>query len=185
MKILDIGASNGWWYHQVKNKYQNAEFVLIDANPHNEIHLQKLGLSYYITCLSDSVKPVTFYVNINDLTSTGASYYLENTEFFAKENRIEIHMETTTLDLLFPNETFDLIKMDTQGSEIDIINGGLNLVKRAKELIIEVPNEGIVYNIGAPSRDEYFTAIQNLGFVNYEVLEDINGKQQDIKFTKG
>lgn len=185
MRILDIGASNGWWYLKAKDIYKNADFVLIDANPHNEIYLKQLGIPYYISCLSNSVKYVTFYLNVDDLTSTGASYYIENSDFFTRENRVELQMETTTLDLLFPNETFDLIKMDTQGSELDIINGGLGLVGRAKELIIEVPHNDIIYNIGAPSRDEYFTLLQSLGFVNYEVLEDINGKQQDIRFIKG
>lgn len=183
MKILDIGANDGWWYKQFQQKYPNAEFTLIEANPYLEFKLQALGVRYFMECLSDSVKTVEFYLN-DDITTTGASYYRENTEHFA-DNKIQVlRLETTTLDTLFPDETFDLIKMDVQGAEVDIIKGGTGLISRANSLLLEVPYQDIEYNIGAPNRSEYFNIMEELGFMKHEVVDDIRGLQQDILFTR-
>lgn len=184
MKILDIGANDGWWYKQTKNEYPEAEFVLIEANPNNEHTLKSLGVPYYIVCLSDSVKNVDFFITTDSPTTTGASYYLENTEHFNENNIKVLKLTTNTLDLLFPDDTFDIIKLDVQGSEVDILNGGPNLIRRATKVILEVPVDGIEYNIGAPNRKAYFDTMQKLGFDSYEILSNINNLQEDIRFTK-
>jgi FkbM family methyltransferase len=184
MKILDIGANNGWWYHNAKNTYPNAEFVLIEANPNNEDALKSLGVEYYLECLSDSIKQVDFYITKTDITTTGASYYRENTEHFADDKIQILKLTTTTLDKLFPKTTFDLIKMDVQGAEVDIINGGKKLISRATSVLLEVPVENVEYNKGAPSRNMYFDTMNELGFKQHQILEDIRGLQQDILFTK-
>lgn len=184
MNILDIGANDGWWYNQTKPAYPDARFTLIEANINNEPALKSLNVPYHIVCLSDCIKEVNFYITKNAPTSTGASYYLENTEHFSESNLVTVKMITTTLDTLFPNEVFDIIKIDVQGSEVDVINGGKNLISKAKHVILEVPLDGVEYNIGAPSRDVYFNTMHKLGFGTYEILENINNLQQDIKFSK-
>ena len=40
--------------------------------------------------------------------------------------------------------TFDLIKLDTQGSEIDILNGGSHMIKNTTAIIVEVSH--VEYN---------------------------------------
>ena len=166
MKILDIGANDGWWYNQARQKYTDAEFTLIEANPNLEPKLKALGVRYFMLCLSDSKKIVEFYLN-DDVTTTGASYYREN-----------------TVDELFADETFEFIKMDVQGAEVDIIRGGKGLISRANALLLEVPYQDVEYNIGAPARSEYFDIMAELGFTTHEVLDDIRGLQQDILFTR-
>lgn len=184
MNILDIGANDGWWYKQTQLQYPNAKFVLIEANPNNEPALKLLNVPYYIVCLSDTVKQVEFYITTDSPTTTGASYYLENTEHFNESNIQILNLITNTLDSMFPTETFDIIKLDVQGSEVDIINGGLNLIQRATEIILEVPMFNVEYNIGAPSRQMYFDVMKKAGFETYEILSNINNLQEDIRFTR-
>jgi FkbM family methyltransferase len=164
--------------------YPQAEFVLIEANPYNELALQQLGVKYHIACLSDEVKQVDFFETVDDLTSTGASYFLENTSNFNEDNTRAMELTTTTLDILFPSETFDLIKMDVQGAEVDIIKGGKVLISKASKVLLEVPMEGIEYNLGAPKRADYFKAMAEVGFTSYTVVENINNLQEDILFIK-
>jgi FkbM family methyltransferase len=184
MKILDIGANDGWWYLENKSTYPNAKFTLVEANPYNEEALAKLNVEYYISCLSDEVKTVEFYTTVESLTSTGASYYKENTDFFSTGKIKTLKLKTTTLDLLFSNEVFDIIKMDVQGAEVDIIKGGPKLISKASKILLEVPVQGIEYNIGAPGREVYFKVMQDLGFNNYEIVANINNLQEDILFTR-
>lgn len=184
MKILDIGANDGWWYNNTRSKFPEAEFVLIEANPYNEPALKALGVTYHIACLSDCVKEITFYTTETSPTSTGASYYRENTSHFSDDNLKPLQLTTTTLEDLFKDEVFDLIKMDVQGAEVDIIKGGKEVVGRAQQVLLEVPLEGVEYNIGAPTRQDYFDIMQELGFVNHTVVETLGPYQQDILFTK-
>lgn len=184
MRILDIGANDGWWYRHTVNTYPQAEFVLIEANPYNEPALQRLGVKYHIACLSDQIKQVDFFITVDNPTSTGASYYLENTDNFNQDNTRAMELTTTTLDTLFPSEVFDFIKMDVQGAEVDIINGGKQLISKASRVLLEVPIDGVEYNLGAPTRAAYFEAMASIGFTNYEVVENINNLQEDILFTK-
>ena len=184
MKILDIGANDGWWYKNTQHNFPGAEFTLIEANPYNEPALKVLGVNYCIACLSDCIKEVTFYTNNDSLTSTGASYYRENTEHFSEEKVKPIQLTTTTLDILFPQETFNFIKMDVQGAEVDIINGGKSLISRADNVLLEVPMDGVEYNIGAPARQTYFQVMAELGFTSHTVVDVIRDLQEDILFTK-
>jgi FkbM family methyltransferase len=184
MRILDVGANDGWWYKNTLNTYPQAEFILVEANPYNEPALQQLGVEYHIACLSDEVKQVDFFITADNPTSTGASYYLENTDNFHQDNTRSIELTTTTLDILFPSETFDYIKMDVQGAEVDIIKGGKVLLSKASQVLLEVPIEGIEYNLGAPTRADYFKVMAEVGFTNYVVVENINNLQEDILFTK-
>ena len=69
------------------------------------------------------IKEVNFYTRTYEERCTGNSIYREKTSFF-DDSQITIESkQTTTLDILLNGRQFDLIKIDVQGSEIDIING--------------------------------------------------------------
>ena len=72
-------------------------------------------------------------------------------------------------DINFKERNFDLIKIDTQGSEIDIIEGGLKLVSKAEFLLLEIPFFG-VYNQGVPSFQVHIEKIDNFGFIPYDIV---------------
>lgn len=184
MKILDIGANDGWWYKNTQGQFPGAQYTLVEANPYNEPALKALGVPYYIACLSDCIKQVTFYTSNSAPTSTGASYYRENTEYFSEDNLKPLQLTTTTLDILFPFETFNYIKMDVQGAEVDIINGGRTLIDRADKVLLEVPMEGVEYNLGAPDRETYFKVMAELGFTKHVIVEIVGNLQEDILFTR-
>lgn len=166
--ILDVGANVGKFYQDIKNIFPDAYYYLIEANPECSAFLQVLGIDYHIGVLSDSIKPVTFYTNVQDKLSTGASVYRENTHHFSDENVIETRYEATTLDTLLPNQTFDLIKLDVQGSELDIIKGGPIMISNCKLLLLEL--SCLPYNQNAPLEDEVINYLRTIGFVEIEEL---------------
>lgn len=118
-----------------------------------EIVSKQYNIPFHIEVLSDEIKEVTFHLDGKGAESTGPgnSYYLEDTHHYVNtpsEKRI-----TNTLDNIYDDSyTFDLIKMDTQGSELDIIKGGKNLIQRTKGIILEENN--FTYNTGAPLHTE-------------------------------
>ena len=80
----------------------------------------------------------------------------------------------------------DFFKIDVQGSEIDIINGGLDIIKEAKGILMEVSL--MEYNQNAPTKDFVYEYMDNLGFKPVELIGNINHPltyeliQQDILF---
>jgi hypothetical protein len=82
------------------------------------------------------------------------------------------------------NTTFDLVKLDTQGSELDILKGGKNLISRAKVVILEVSL--IEYNEGAPTVEETIDYMNEIGFEERMSLgEHYDGEtivQKDLVF---
>ena len=83
--------------------------------------------------------------------------------------------------------TFDLVKLDTQGSEIDILNGGSHMIKNTTAIIVEVSH--VEYNENAPLVDEVKEYMESIGFVyNMEIGQtysnEFNGLiQRDLVFV--
>jgi FkbM family methyltransferase len=184
MKILDIGANDGFWYLQNKDKFPMCNFTLVEANIENENKLKQLNVEYYIECLSDIEKEVDFYITKDSPTTTGASYYRENTVFFSDDNIKIVKIKTKRLDDLFPNRIFNIIKIDVQGSELDIIKGGQRIFSNARKVIMEVPVDGVEYNFGAPKRKDYFDIMQSMGFTSYKIIQSLAGVHEDYEFEK-
>jgi FkbM family methyltransferase len=186
-RILDIGANVGQFYILCKNAYPYSFVFSIEAAPECEYYLSQLTKDYYICLLGKENKIVDFYVNKNDTTSTGNSIYKELTSFFSDDNLIIQKRECVMLDNLFEeNSEFDLIKIDTQGSELDIMMGGKNLINKAKGIILEVSITP--YNEGAPLHDEVIKYMDEIGFYPVEILEEhyLHGSllQKDYLFIK-
>ena len=98
-------------------------------------------------------------------------------------------MDGIPLDDLFEDDSvFDLIKIDTQGSELDIIIGGKNLCSHAQGILLEVSLEP--YNDSAPLKDEVDIFMKDFGFAPRLILgqshHPIHGHviQHDILYMK-
>jgi len=184
--ILDIGANVGQFYNEIKNIFPNSYYYLIEGSESCEVVLETLNVDYSICLLSDSEKEVDFYIRKNEPRCTGNSIYRENTSFYDDDQIIIEKKQTKTLSNLLNNQKFDLIKIDVQGSEIDIINGGLDIIKEAKGILMEVSL--MEYNQNAPTKDFVYEYMDNLGFKPVELIGNINHPltyeliQQDILF---
>jgi FkbM family methyltransferase len=183
--ILDIGANVGQFYTEIRNIFPNANYHLIEGNDNCEPALQTLGVKYTICLLSDTRKEVDFFLRKNELRCTGNSIYRENTSFY-DDDQILVEKKITKIISDVVDDTFDLIKIDVQGSEIDIINGGIEIFKKAKGILMEVSL--VEYNQNSPTKDFVYEYMDNLGFVPVELIGNINHPltyeliQQDILF---
>lgn len=183
-RILDIGANIGQFLTLAKSIYPDSYIFSIEASPECEPYLKELTNNYYIGLLAKDNKEYNFYSRKNTGIGTGNSIYRELTQFYSDENLNIIKQKGIYLDDLFePDSVFDLIKIDTQGSELDIITGGLNLCKKSKAILLEVSI--LKYNEGAPLYDEVIKFMNDIGFEKTLILDESynNGThQQDILF---
>jgi FkbM family methyltransferase len=184
--VLDIGANVGQFYNEIKNIFPNSYYYLIEGSESCEVVLKTLNVDYSICLLSDTEKEVNFYIRKNEPRCTGNSIYRENTSFYDDDQIIIEKKQTKTLSNLLNNQTFDLIKIDVQGSEIDIINGGLDVIKKAKGILMEISL--VEYNQNAPTKEFVYDYMDKLGFTPIEHIGNINHPltyeliQQDILF---
>jgi FkbM family methyltransferase len=185
-RILDIGANVGQFHFQAKNTFPNSYIFSIEASSACEESLKQITENYYIGMLAKDNSEYDFYSRLNDPTSTGNSIYKELTHFYSDNQLDIIKKKGIKLDDLFDKDIeFDLIKIDTQGSELDIISGGRDLCFKAKGILLEVSYTQ--YNENAPLYDEVIQYMENFGFVEVDILdENINDVvyQRDILFIK-
>jgi FkbM family methyltransferase len=183
--ILDIGAHFGEFAAEAKSYFPDSHIVCIEANKDCEPFLQNSGFEYYITLLGDKNNKVVFFKNREDVTSTGNSIYRELTHHYRDENIIKEQLVMDTLDNLFQskNKNYDLIKIDTQGSEIDILRGGQSIVSNAKGILLEVSYTP--YNKNAPLEQEVINYMNTINFTLKEVLAESPWVgQRDLFFVK-
>jgi FkbM family methyltransferase len=168
-RFLDIGANIGNYSKMIKEIWSEVDVFMVEANPHNEQFLKNTGYDYIISLLSDKISVYDFYLNKTDINSTGCSIYREDTLYFSDENLDVIKLTSNTLDNLFEDQQFDLIKIDTQGSEIDILKGGLNLISKSQYIIIEASL--INYNIDAPLINDVLNFMISNNYMMIDVIE--------------
>ena len=163
--IYDIGARQGYWSKYL-SCFIKAKYILFEANEDHCPELKKRGFEYFTCVLSDRVKEVEWFSDLG----TGDSYYKDNTSRY--ENVKGKTKITATLDNLISENSLplpDLIKLDTQGSELDILSGGGVALQNAKFVYMECPL--VVYNIGAPVFSDYIDYMNSRGFLPYNVCE--------------
>lgn len=173
--ILDIGAYQGEWTKMAHQIFPLAKIFMIEATPDNESLLRNVseasGLS--MTLLGDkSKKSVIFYLADPKETSisTGNSIYIEKTQYF--NNRHFIRLPMITLDFLVEKrklKNVDFIKIDTQGSELNILKGGKKTVSKAEFILLETQN--LEYNDKAPFTEDVVIAMKSYGFRLFDILE--------------
>jgi FkbM family methyltransferase len=183
-RILDIGANVGQFHSKAKQMFPDSYIFSIEASTECEPELKQITENYYIGLLAKDNTDYTFYSRKNDPTSTGNSIYKELTHFFSDDQLDIIKKKGIKLDDLFEGDSeFDLIKIDTQGSELDIIEGGINLCKKAKGILLEVSLTQ--YNENAPLYDDVISYMESIGFKKVEILDEAfnhGSHQQDILF---
>ena len=183
-RILDIGANVGQFHKECKATFNDSYIFSIEASAECESSLKQITENYYIGLLAKDNTDYTFYSRKNDPTCTGNSMYKELTQFYSDDQLDIIKKKGIKLDDLFDDESeFDLIKIDTQGSELDIIEGGLTLCNKAKGILLEVSLTQ--YNENAPLYDEVINYMTSHGFIKTEILDEARNHgsyQQDILF---
>lgn len=189
--LLDIGANIGQYASMIKSVFPYMFVLSIEPNPNCEQFLSRVGVRYLICCPSDKKSVKKFYKMKSDNIGTGHSLYRENTYHYSDDNLAVDEIQTDTLDsILEQNDmgqvVFDMMKLDTQGSELDILKGCPNTLQNVKLVVAETDVGN--YNIGCPTQKEIVDFMEQSGFVNLGSVEDhfSNGRmvQQDLLFER-
>jgi FkbM family methyltransferase len=134
---LDIGASVCQTADIVKQIWPKSDILLIEANQEIEYIYKSKDYKYIIKCLGKENEETNFYKTKKFKFARGNSIYREISDAYNDEMVIIEKIKTYKLDDIIDTK-FDFIKLDTQGSELDIINGGIRTISNAKVIIVEI-----------------------------------------------
>jgi FkbM family methyltransferase len=179
-RFLDIGAHTGEFTQNVLRLAPECQVVMVEANPNCEPYLQKLNHGYDILALSNKQGKAELFVEKANMLGTGASLYKENTEWYAdgKFDKVEVELDTLDNKKYFGYEVIDLVKLDVQGAELDILEGGRKTITRSKYVLIETSL--VVYNHGAPMVDAIVPKMKEYGFYIEDILDYLKFNKNQI-----
>lgn len=186
--IYDIGACVLHWTDRAKKLWPDAEYVAFEASPKLEFFYKEENMRYHIGVLSDKTgREVDFFEN--DRFPAGNSYYRENPRYqpIAAEIYSDDHkrrVKAVTLDAVVNLKQFpkpDFIKMDIQGSELDVLKGAEETIKDVEHIVLEL--QRVEYNLGAPLNKDVIDYMDSLG---YDCLGEFSpgGPDGDFHFKK-
>lgn len=157
--VLDIGAAHGHFSRFLKHYWPDARVTAVECNERDRFFLDNTNWNVIYACLGDKECEKTFYINPRDEVGGGSSFHIENTVHFndaEKETKKIVTLDSLNLG------GFDLVKIDTQGSELEIIEGGLETIKNSRFLLIEA--SFLEYNNGGVLIDDLLAKTRELGF---------------------
>ncbi len=165
--IYDIGANDGSYSMNIQKIFPTSNFFLFEANDEHDKALRNTGFNYFIALLYSKNTQVPFY----KLNKTGDSIFKEN--YNGSYDVIDSTlMSTITLDSLIKNKNLpypDMVKIHTQGSELEILQVGTTILHNASVVILELPI--LNYNSNSPKISEILEFMSDNNFVPVKLVE--------------
>ena len=160
--FIDAGAHFGETSVAIRSIYPDVRVVSFEANPNCEATLKLNSSEYFIGLLGkETIEKVPFFINPDDVSSTGCSIYKETGKFFANAQTIDLPMYR--LDEVVPVDAkMNFLKMDVQGAELSILDGATKLLPSIKWVYLEV--SFVVCNEGAPLFKEVSDRLYKEGY---------------------
>lgn len=168
--VWDVGAHNGSWSESARWVLARGSKVFaFEANIAHQNELVRKRIDHKIALLgSQDGEIVEFFASENG--GTGDSVFRESSAHYsdASPQRLEVR----TLSALAQEGNLgcpDFIKLDTQGSELEVLKGYKDQLGGVSWLYLELPISD--YNIGAPTLAEVVGWLKDYDFVPRELLE--------------
>ena len=137
--IIDVGAAKGKWTEKCLEIFPEANYIMVEPLPHNKPLLEALvnkfspGKLTYIQAVASEKEGVINFCVSDDLDGSGV-YGPDQGDNF-------IELDCVGLDSVVSRGNHQgpyIIKLDTHGYEVPILQGALKTMQQADLLIIEV-----------------------------------------------
>jgi len=183
--IIDCGCAVGDWSEVARGIFPDPPIYAFDVISYEgtAVKLPKINNLYFnVSALGakDGEKR-TFFLNKN--VPLQASYFQD----LCVQNAEELEVTARTLNSWFINYPSIpiLLKLDTQGSELEILEGASILLPSTEVIILEVST--ISGNVGGPEFRDVVEYLWAKGFVVYDVIPSgVRGEivaQMDVIFV--
>tara|TARA_B100000795_G_scaffold265429_1_gene247244 strand:- start:1712 stop:2647 length:936 start_codon:yes stop_codon:yes gene_type:complete len=184
--LLDIGAANGvnGRWSIISNKL-NA--ILVEPHKESAKNLKLQGLEVIESVLhSESDKEIKFYNTRKPMCSSFYKPNLNHLKNFLDKDRFEIVSEDTFISKTLDSEILkftqpNFIKIDTEGSELDILKGSKNTLLKVSGLEVECSFHQL--REGQPLFEEIRSYLESLDFVFIDFVSMIRWEKDNFGFS--
>lgn len=173
-RILDVGANVGDWTREYLKLFPDASFLMLDGTDHSRrwqdlLHTGGPGkVEGDVAILGDRDGTVDWYEDPS--VDTGNSVHREQSALFNQTQALlrPIQRLDTLLKRTKRDPHFDLVKLDVQGSELDVLRGAGDVLSNTQVLLLEMPFVG-TFNEGSPSFARYIDWLDAEGFTPFDI----------------
>ena len=163
INMIDIGCHKGKYFDLFSKFYRIKKAVLIEPQikyfNYLKKNTEKKNIKVFNYAVSDKNGYKNFYINHHDLTSSLNTINQKNSFLKIKSKifglktedmiRTKLKVKVQKLDFLIEKlkiRKFDLIKIDTEGHELEVLQGGRKFIKKFKIILIEFRNDDVFKN---------------------------------------
>lgn len=167
--VIDVGVA--WGTPELYEAFPNAYYYLFEALPSFETPvrnaLKRLRGEYHMVALANEVGEQTIYVGQEPIRRAGASIF--HTEKGPTSEAVTVQLRRMD-DLIVtkPLATPALLKVDAQGSDIEVLRGGAKTVAQCDVVVVET---GLHPFRNADNQThKVINHMSSLGFATYDFL---------------
>lgn len=176
--LIDIGANDGAYAEYLARRFGIERVIAIEPLPKHAPTLRARGFEVHALALGDEDREITFYSHARDPVSSALPIStLCMAEFPDTAERTSIQVPQRKLDTVLKGRTLEsalLIKMDAQGVEHAIIDGGNRVFSQASVILTEVSFQPLYEGqslFGEVHRRLELLGFQFAGFINQQASE--------------
>lgn len=178
--FYDIGANIGYYCFLAKEISDFTEIHAFEPAPKNmqvlrKNLLNKQNIFLNQLALFNKEDKIDFYDTI-EIGSGGSTFSSSRAKFLPNFKKIKV--QTTTLDKYCANHSSwpDLIKIDVEGAEGQVIEGGIKILKEGSPIIAMEVWKNV---LGNTSHLKAIEILYNLGYKSYKI-----NKEGDLEFIE-
>ncbi len=177
--IIDVGASDGRWSKSCMDSYPSAQYLLIEAQKQHAGNLQKFKSKHsnidYVIAAAGKEEGEIFFNDSDPLGGQASDKPFDESTSTVRVPLTSIDIEVKKKNLKGPF----LIKLDTHGYEVPILEGAVETLKNTNLLIIETYNYKLTKDsLRYWEMNEY---LSKLGFLSIEMVDPMLRKH-DLSF---
>lgn len=150
--IFDVGANDGGFSREIRDYFPKATIYAFEPHPKTFLLLKKISkevdIKVYNVALGSKLGNVTLWDFADDAklkhtqpTSTLASVYEDVIREFHKQRAQGFKVKQITIDNFLKRgggiKNIDFLKIDTEGSEYDVLRGAIETIRNNKINIIQ------------------------------------------------
>ena len=183
--IIDVGAFEGSWSRTARHIWPSSRLVMIEPNLAKHTQLADVAKDLDATVFSELLGAENDQAVEFAVMGSGSSVMNERS---ALPRTVETRHLRKLDSLLTGIEPPGLLKVDTQGYELQVLRGASGLLPEVEAVLLEIAI--IEINEGAPLLHDVIVYMASLGFVAYDILEihrrplDKALNQIDIMFVR-